>query len=65
MGNNSLEDAERQRGQQAISTVLAQLIEALGVVGTRADAEKAAVETARVDAEVHWDKKASEMFIKY
>lgn len=52
MGNTSLESAEKHRGEQAISTVLQQLIQALAVVGARAETEKAAVDTARIDAEV-------------
>lgn len=53
MGNTSLETAERQRGENAISTVLEQLIQVLAIVGARAETEKAAVDTARIDAEVH------------
>lgn len=52
MGNTSLETAERQRGENVISTVLEQLIQALAVVGARAETGKAAVDTARIDAEV-------------
>ncbi len=52
MGNTSLETAEKHRGEQAISAVLKQLIQALAVVGARAETEKAAVDTARIDAEV-------------
>lgn len=52
MGNTSLEAAEKNRGEHAISTVLEQLIQALAVVGARAETEKAAVDTARIDAEV-------------
>lgn len=57
MGNTSLEDAERQRGEQAISTVLEQLVQALAVVGDRANAEKVAVDAARSEAEVSLRKK--------
>lgn len=52
MGNTSLETAEKHRGELAISTVLDQLIQALAIVGARAETEKAAVDTARIDAEV-------------
>lgn len=52
MGNTSLETAERQRGESVISKVLDQLIQALAIVGARAETEKAAVDTARIDAEV-------------
>lgn len=52
MGNTSLETAEKHRGEHAIATVLDQLIQALAIVGARAETEKAAVDTARVDAEV-------------
>lgn len=52
MGNTSLETTEKQRGEHAICTVLEQLIQALAVVGARAETEKAAVDTARIDAEV-------------
>lgn len=52
MGNTPLETAEKHRGENAIATVLDQLIQALTIVGARAETEKAAVDTARVDAEV-------------
>eukprot|EP00752_Nemacystus_decipiens_P010330 g9202.t1 len=52
MGNTSLETAEKHRGEHAIATVLDQLIQALAIVGARAETEKAAVDTARIDAEV-------------
>lgn len=52
MGNTSLETAEKHRGEQAMATVLDQLIQALTIVGARAETEKAAVDTARIDAEV-------------
>lgn len=52
MGNTSLEDTERRRGEQAISAVLEQLIQALAVVAAKAEVEKAVVDTARIDAEV-------------
>lgn len=58
MGNTSLEDAERQRGEQAISTVVEQLVQALAVVGDRANAEKVALDTARSEAEV-WERRAA------
>ncbi|CAB1110287.1 unnamed protein product [Ectocarpus sp. CCAP 1310/34] len=51
MGNISLETAERQRGESVISKVLDQLIQALAIVGARAETEKATVDTARIDAE--------------
>lgn len=52
MGNTSLEVAEKQRGEHAISLVLEQLMQALAIVGAKAETEKAAVDTARIDAEV-------------
>lgn len=52
MGNTSLESTEKNRGETVISTVLDQLIQALTIVGARAETEKAAVDTARIDAEV-------------
>ena len=52
MGNIPLETAEKHRGEHAIATVLDQLIQALAIVGARAETEKATVDTARVDAEV-------------
>lgn len=55
MGNTSLETAEKQRGEHAIFTVLEQLIQALAVVGARAETEKAAVDISRIDAEVVGD----------
>lgn len=52
MGNTSLETAEKKRGENVISTVLQQLIQALAIAGARAETEKATVDTARIDAEV-------------
>lgn len=52
MGNVALEDAEKKRGQHSICTVLGQLYEALSVVGAKAAMEKAAVDSARINAEV-------------
>lgn len=52
MGNVALEEAEKKRGQHSICTVLGQLNEALSVVGAKAAMEKAAVDTARINAEV-------------
>lgn len=56
MGNTSLEDAEQQRGTHAIAKVLEQLNQALTIVAGKAEAEKAAVDAARIDAEVEYDK---------
>lgn len=52
MGNASLEDTERERGESSISTVLGQLIEALEFVTNKAEEEKASVDAARINAEV-------------
>lgn len=52
MGNTSLETAEKHRGENVIAKVLDQLIQALAIVGARAETKKAAVDTARIDAEV-------------
>lgn len=57
MGNTSLEEAERARGQKAIAMVLEQLIRALTAVGARADKEKAVADAARIDAEVQYAKR--------
>lgn len=64
MGNTSLEDAERQRGEQAISTVVEQLVQALAVVGDRANAEKVALDAARSEAEVRERCAATSTFMK-
>lgn len=52
MGNPSLEEAERQRGEQAIGAVLEQLAQALTVVGDKANSEKVVADAARAEAEV-------------
>lgn len=52
MGNASLEGVERQRGEGVIAGILEQLIRALGVVIDKAEKDKAAVDAARIDAEV-------------
>lgn len=56
MGNTALEDTERERGEKSFRQVLEQLIEALAVVGERADLEKQAADRAKIDAEVRLGK---------
>lgn len=48
----SVERAERARASGSIAETLEQLVEALGIVGTKADKDKIALDKARTDAEV-------------